>query len=85
MANTTQSPESSGTITPPATLPAASGSVVSTLPVVMGIVALALIIALVGGDKALRPFLWLVLLSMVVTNAGTIADKLESVKGVIQR
>ena len=59
------------------------GSIVSTIPVVMATVVMALVISMVGGDKALRPFLWLVLLSMLVVNAGSISEKLNSFKGVI--
>lgn len=72
--------EYSGSTTPAA---AAGGTFLSTLPVVMALVVIALVVSMVGGEKALRPFLWLVLLSMVVVNSRTIADKLNSFKGVI--
>jgi len=81
MANVYETTASSNTNS--TTGPAASGSIVSTLPVIMGTVVLALVVALVGGDKALRPFLWLILLSMVVVNAGTISAKLNNIKGVL--
>lgn len=60
-----------------------STTVIGMLPVIISTVVIALVISLIGGDKALKPFLALVLLSMVVTNSATIATKLESVKGVI--
>jgi hypothetical protein len=62
---------------------AGSTTVIGMLPVIIATVVIALVISLIGGDKALKPFLALVLLSMVVTNSATIAKKLESVKGVI--
>lgn len=56
---------------------------IDSLPVVMSVTGLALVISLIGGEKALRPFLWLVLLSMLVLNSNRIADKLNKWKGVI--
>ena len=59
-------------------------SLIDSLPVVLAVVGLALILSLAGGDKALRPFLWLVLLSMLVLNSSKIAEKINTLKGVLQ-
>jgi hypothetical protein len=60
-------------------------NLIDSLPVVLSVVGLALVISLVGGEKALRPFLWLVLLSMLVLNSGKIATKVNLLKGVITK
>ena len=56
---------------------------IDSLPVVLSVVGLALILSLVGGEKALKPFLWLLLLSMLVLNSGKIAAKINLLKGVL--
>jgi hypothetical protein len=58
-------------------------SLIDSLPVVLSVVVLSLVLSIVGGEKALKPFLWLVLLSMLVLNSGKISAKLNTWKGVI--
>lgn len=56
---------------------------IDSLPVVLAVVGLALMLSIIGGEKALKPFLWLLLLSMLILNSGKIAAKVNVLKGVL--